>query len=169
MGNRVAHSLSEQALALRERFPDSKIALRPTSLVWTGTIQPSTLSCEYTIRITYSTGYEFPRVHVIAPRIDPRPGEALPHVYQGDVLCLHKKGEWTPDMLIADTTIAWTSEWLIHYEIWRATGNWYGGGEPISPGSSVDGSGSSLKSREGPHRQDREWYAGRWWLRKLVR
>ena len=29
---------------------------------------------------------------------------------------------------IADTIIPWTSEWLLHYEIWVATGIWHGGG-----------------------------------------
>jgi hypothetical protein len=32
-------------------------------------------------------------------------------------------------MLIVDTTIPWTSEWLINYEIWLPTGDWHGGGE----------------------------------------
>jgi hypothetical protein len=32
-------------------------------------------------------------------------------------------------MLIADSTIPWTAEWLIFYEIWKATGDWHGGGE----------------------------------------
>jgi hypothetical protein len=32
-------------------------------------------------------------------------------------------------MLMVDTTLPWTAEWLINYEIWRATGLWYGGGQ----------------------------------------
>ena len=32
-------------------------------------------------------------------------------------------------MLMVDTTVPWTSEWLLNYEIWLATGTWYGGGE----------------------------------------
>jgi hypothetical protein len=44
-------------------------------------------------------------------------------------LCLHLEDEWTPDMLMVDTTLPWTAEWLINYEIWKATGVWYGGGQ----------------------------------------
>jgi hypothetical protein len=32
-------------------------------------------------------------------------------------------------MLIADSTVPWSVEWLIYYEIWKATGDWHGGGE----------------------------------------
>jgi hypothetical protein len=31
-------------------------------------------------------------------------------------------------MPIIDTIIPWTSEWLLHYECWLATGKWHGGG-----------------------------------------
>jgi hypothetical protein len=31
-------------------------------------------------------------------------------------------------MFIAHTTILWTSEWLLDYEIWPVTGQWHGGG-----------------------------------------
>jgi hypothetical protein len=29
---------------------------------------------------------------------------------------------------IADTLVPWASEWLFDYELWLATGEWYGGG-----------------------------------------
>jgi len=32
-------------------------------------------------------------------------------------------------MFLADTILPWAAEWLAHYEIWFATGTWYGGGE----------------------------------------
>jgi hypothetical protein len=32
------------------------------------------------------------------------------------------------DGSIADTIVPWTAEWLVHYEIWLVTGEWYGGG-----------------------------------------
>jgi len=36
-------------------------------------------------------------------------------------------------MSIASTILPWASEWLFHYEIWRATGEWTGGGrEPAA-------------------------------------
>jgi hypothetical protein len=91
-------------------------------------IQPTPGSRVYTVRVTYALG-RFPRVQVVSPDLETRPGEALPHVYGDGPLCLHLEDEWTPDMLIVDTTLPWTAEWLINYEIWRATGEWYGGGQ----------------------------------------
>jgi len=34
-----------------------------------------------------------------------------------------------PQMKLVDTYIAWTSEWLWHFEDWLTTGVWAGGGE----------------------------------------
>jgi hypothetical protein len=96
--------------------------------VWTGPIQPTAASRVYIVQVTYSMR-RFPQVRVLRPQLRTRPGEALPHVYGDGTLCLHLEREWTPDMLIVHTTLPWTSEWLINYEIWRATGNWHGGGE----------------------------------------
>lgn len=36
--------------------------------------------------------------------------------------------EWRQSMLLAGTILPWTSEWLLHYETWLATGVWTGGG-----------------------------------------
>jgi hypothetical protein len=35
-------------------------------------------------------------------------------------------------MSLAKAIVPWTSEWLLHYEIWLATGDWRGSG--IHPG-----------------------------------
>ena len=70
--------------------------------------------------------------------LDERPGEPLPHVYSNRTLCLHKAGEWTPGMFIADSTLAWTAEWLFNFEEWRTTGDWYGGEEWPPRGRSTD-------------------------------
>lgn len=32
-------------------------------------------------------------------------------------------------MLLADTYVPWTMEWLVDFELWLATGEWLGGGE----------------------------------------
>jgi hypothetical protein len=124
----VTRSLVQQAFGLHARFPEVRAKLKPDRLIWTGKIQPTPGSRVYTVRITYEPG-RFPRVRVVSPALQPRPGEALPHLFSDGTLCLHLDNEWTPDMLIADTTLPWTSEWLINYEIWKATGDWYGGGQ----------------------------------------
>jgi hypothetical protein len=128
MARPAGRSLADQAFALRERFANARVMLKPTVLDWTGTIQPTAMSRTYTVRITY-TRRSYPKVRIVAPKLESRPGESLPHVFSNGTLCLHVEEDWTPDMLIVNTTVPWTSEWLIHYEIWKFTGEWYGGGE----------------------------------------
>ena len=107
-------------------------------MTWTAMLQPTALSRKYTVQICYTLS-SLPRVKVLS-QLPTRPGEPLPHVYREGVLCLHTVGEWSPDMLIADTIVPWTCEWLIHYEIWLATGEWHGGGEDLGEGQKTDGS-----------------------------
>lgn len=138
----MVNRLVRQAFALRARFPDAKGKLSPTRFVWTTTLQPNHASRVYTVRIVLEN-CRFPRVEVIEPALETRPGESLPHVFDDGTLCLHLEKEWTSDMLMADTTVPWTSEWLINYEIWKATGVWYGGGEwppPRTPAPDLTGS-----------------------------
>jgi hypothetical protein len=123
----VANSLVRQAFALRARFPEAKTKLMPTRFTWTGTLQPNELSRVYTVRITLTEG-RFPKVDVLDPALEGRPGESIPHLFADGSLCLHLEGEWDSTMLMVDTTVPWTSEWLLNYEVWKATGVWYGGG-----------------------------------------
>jgi len=63
----------------------------------------------------------------------------LPHKYRVDKdrqeieLCLFYGWDFTTQMLITDTIIPWTIEWLYYYEIWLSTGEWCGGGKHPSP------------------------------------
>lgn len=41
-------------------------------------------------------------------------------------LCLHMPYECNHTAMIADTIIPWIQEWILHYEIWLATGEWCG-------------------------------------------
>jgi hypothetical protein len=120
-------SLTQQALDLRGRFPQGTVRLTAARLVWIGTIQPTALSRTYRVQVTYRTD-RLPQVRVLDV-LEGRPGEPLPHVYNDGTLCLHLPGEWAPDMFIVDSTLAWTAEWLFNYEVWKATGEWHGGGE----------------------------------------
>jgi hypothetical protein len=124
----VSWSLTHQAFALHARFPAAKVRLSPRLLDCRCEIQPTAASRTYTVRITY-TGRRYPIVRVIEPNLESRPDVSLPHVFEDGSLCLHLEEDWDPGMLIADTIVPWASEWLIHYEIWRFTGEWYGGGE----------------------------------------
>lgn len=124
----VGRSLADQAFALHAQFPSATVKLKPALLDWTDTIQPTAMSRSYTVRITYDRR-SYPKVRIVAPRLESRPTESLPHVYSNGSLCLHLAEDWTSDMLIVNTTVPWASEWLAHYEIWKGTGTWCGGGE----------------------------------------
>ena len=121
-------SPAQQAFALRRVFPEAVISLKPTKLVWTGLLAPTPLSREYTVRISYLAG-RFPRVVVVDPPLVPDEDGRLPHLYREGSLCLHEVHEWNGSMLIVDSIIPWTSEWLAHYELWKASGEWHGDGE----------------------------------------
>lgn len=126
-------SLALQALKLKSYFPDSKYSISTSTLYWRGYLQPTDLSCKYLIRVVYKR-YIHPNVFILDPKplISPIGEKKLMHVYDTDKqhLCLYyrKAKEWDKTKFIADTIIPWTSEWLLHYEIWVSTGLWHGGG-----------------------------------------
>jgi hypothetical protein len=121
-------TLIEQAFQLNRDFPNGRAKLRPTVLVWTGKLTPTPLSREYTVRIWYARG-RYPGVRLIEPRLQPDERELLHHLYPNGDLCLHKLDEWDPSMLVVDTIIPWTAEWLAHYELWRLNHQWHGDGD----------------------------------------
>lgn len=124
----AAHSLARQALALDRHFPGGEVVLKPNRLNWTGELQPTRDSRLYKVRIVYRLG-KHPQVKVLAPELDSGLAESLPHVFRYDNLCLYRDGEWTTSMLLAETIVPWSSEWLLYYELWKATEEWYGGGD----------------------------------------
>lgn len=128
--------LGHQWSALRREYPRGHGRVRGGVLHWRGPIQPSDVSPEYQIVLDYRAG-AVPDVRVAHPKLERREGDLPPHLYPGERLCLYlpSNGEWTPAMVIADTIIPWTVEWLLHYEIWLAVGEWTGGGAhpPLRP------------------------------------
>jgi hypothetical protein len=118
-------SIAQQALGLRSVFPDSKPVVGRGRLSWTGRLQPCGLSRVYTVQITYTLG-RYPIIRILDPQLAATETGFLPHTYNDNSLCLHDAGQWAEDMLIVDTIIPWTAEWLLHYEVWLATGTWLG-------------------------------------------
>jgi hypothetical protein len=121
-----------QAGKIKSLFPGASVTFDQKSLTWKYSVVPSPLSNEYQIKLSYQRG-DHPNVYVLSPTLPIYPGESkLQHVYDTEKqwLCLYyRKGhEWKSNMLIADTVIPWTCEWLLHYECWMATGVWHGGG-----------------------------------------
>jgi hypothetical protein len=104
------------------------VSLQRGRLTWTGELQPTPLSRHYVMRI--ALGHDgLPHVRVVSPALESREGATLPHTYREGTLCLYSRGEWNPSMSLVLTIVPWASEWLVNYEIWLATGDWYGGGD----------------------------------------
>lgn len=119
---------------LKRYFPSGRGVSETTdSLTWEVQLQPTVSSRVYTIKLKYKVG-EYPRVFVTDPfPLDRYPGkDLLEHVYSTpkQELCLFVRntGEWTRQKMIAKTVIPWAAEWLQFYELWLATGEWYGEG-----------------------------------------
>lgn len=124
-------TLGQQAARMAVLHPQLQPVWGASTITWTGPLQPSKLSEEYTVRIAHKLTSK-PEVRVLKPQLQDRSdGARVPHVYPGRYLCLYYPGlgEWGPDKLIADTIVPWTALWLYHYEVWHATGkDWLGGG-----------------------------------------
>lgn len=127
-------ALVVQGAALHQAFPDSSIQISRSELVWRSALTPSPLSRTYTVELRFKvkTSKSLDRLSVVVldPPLRDRQGERPPHLYPGDRLCLYlpRAQEWNPSKLLLDTIVPWTSEWLLHYEVWQATGEWCGGG-----------------------------------------
>jgi hypothetical protein len=121
-------SVAQQAFAIRSLLPDAKVTFKGNDGIDINTvIQPTPMSRRYTVRIAYRAG-GVPDVFVLTELKLHPDADVLPHTFPGDKLCLHLPGQWRPDMYLAHTTVPWTSEWLLYYELWLVTGRWDGGG-----------------------------------------
>lgn len=144
---------SLQAEAMRRHFPGLRLVLDlPWISIWEGELRP--VSQTYKVRITDHRGaddgqiafaWRLPSVRVLSPAPSPReaaPDEPVPHLYgrhddpAGADLCLfYPDGhDWTDDMLLAESIVPWTAEWLFYYEMWQLDGIWAG---PEAPHGSI--------------------------------
>jgi hypothetical protein len=119
--------LLRERLVLQERFPGASVNIKNGQLRWLDGIRPTPMSRNYLVEITWD-GISRPKTFVRDPKLEPPPGKNLQHVYTPDEICLFMPYEWKSTMLIADTIIPWTHEWLFQYELFRLKGDWYGGG-----------------------------------------
>lgn len=122
-----ALSVAQQALYLKREFPTAFLEVKAGRLIWRHVLQPTPLSRSYRVQITYRVG-GVPSVRVLDELVS-REGEQLPHTYSDETLCLHERYDWTGQMWLASTTVPWTSEWLVNYELWLPDGIWFGGGQ----------------------------------------
>lgn len=125
------YSSAQQLCTLRIRFPDSKGTLLHNGFEWVFSVIPTDLSDTYQIKIIYRDGF-LPRVFVVSPKPLQKPPSAkrLPHTYdtKRQRICVCLPSDWNSSMLIADTIVHWSIQWLIYYEHWAYTGIWKGGG-----------------------------------------
>lgn len=125
--------LITQEKLLLKAFPDSFTKRNKNkSLVWVGKLQPTPLSCTYTILVKLVDNKV--ETFVVKPKKLKlyKDEKVLPHVYstQKQKLCLFFPDgtEWNKGKVLVDTIIPWASEWFYFYEIWLITGEWLGGG-----------------------------------------
>jgi hypothetical protein len=130
MGSPRRLNVREQAAWMRHHLPIFRTEVEGRELVCRGVLRPTALSREYNVVIHYEFGYR-PRVFIPGGQLQRRAeNEPIPHTYADDEPCLYypKNVEWRSDMKIATSVVSWLSLWLMYYEIWRATGEWQGGG-----------------------------------------
>lgn len=125
-------NIGHQAGKIKHLFPDSSVSFGANTLTWKYSLQPTPMSITYDVKLVYQLNQD-PNVFITSPKLKFAEGKkALPHVYDTDKqwLCLYyrKAREWNSTMLLVDTVIPWTAEWLFFYEIWSVTGIWNGGG-----------------------------------------
>ncbi len=121
---------AKQLFAMKAKFSQfSAKCVRNKTIIWTGDWQPTALSPQYSLEITYTQGLR-PRIAILSPVLTLGPTHTkLPHVFDGQKdICVHTANEWGPHLLIADTILPWVSQWLYFYEVWALTGKWLGEG-----------------------------------------
>ncbi|MFD1786476.1 hypothetical protein ACFSC3_02710 [Sphingomonas floccifaciens] len=162
---RVARFFADmQIRAMTERFPTLKVVLDLLWVtIWEGELTP--LSQPYRVRIVDHRGMDdgsfrftspWPSARLLTPiaRRPEAPDLPIPHIYgphddpRGADLCLFhpRSRDWTDDMLLAESIVPWTAEWLFYYEMWLVTGLW-GGDEAEHGAVPVTRQGSTRRGR----------------------
>lgn len=147
------HNLAVQKIHLGRLYPEASCRIQRSELRWQSALQPTPLSELYTVSLKYKL-CESPQVIVVHPTLKRRLGKLPPHIYAAGQLCLYMPGamEWDGTMLLATMIVPWTSEWLLHYEVWLATGEWCGGGiHPVTRKHARDSTTAGRRSLD--HRQ----------------
>ena len=131
--------LIRHKVALEQSYPDAFCELKRNVLTWRARISPTALSRTYNVTIVYD-GHHVPRVTVNGTSLRGLAKSNFPHKYDVDIqknrvrICLYLPFELDYMKPFSETLVPWTAEWLLHYEIWLATGEWRGGGEHPSGG-----------------------------------
>jgi len=123
-------TIDQQIVNMHANFPDFTCNRFRNKASWIGVLRPTPMSKAYEVEIRYHIG-EIPRVFVISPELKkPNTAKSIPHTYSNNEICVYfpNSGEWSADKFIVDTVIPWTILWFFFYEVWLATGTWFGSG-----------------------------------------
>lgn len=124
---RKALSIGMQVGRMAADFPSFRYRRQGSLLTWRGELQPLYSSPIYQVLVEYKFNggqSKHPKVFVL----DPRLRSDVPHTYSPGHICLYypPDGTWNPYLYISRTVVPLAAEWLAFYEIWKATGTWYG-------------------------------------------
>lgn len=130
-------TMAQRALELVAlKLPGATLGFRGRELHFQCELSPGDFGRVYRCLFILKPG-SAPDVHVLTPNLDVLArGSKIPHTYAskaaGTHLCLWwpKAREWVPQLKLGDTYIPWTAEWLYYFELWLASGEWTGGGQP---------------------------------------
>lgn len=122
-------NLAQQALNLKQTFPNSSFKIKGDLLVWEGWVQPRLDGRKYLLCMNFRKGHS-PNVWVVDPAYY-KSSDRQPHTYVENRLCLYLPDEWTwhSSYFIADTMIPWACLWLYYFQIHEKMGEWLGGGK----------------------------------------
>jgi hypothetical protein len=114
-----------QIQSMREFFPsfNSSYCHKNKTVKWVGDICPGEMSATYKIEIILNE-FGSPEVRVLSHDV-----AGAPHLYPEKKLCLyHPKdnNSWDRGRVIAKTIVPWAAMWLKYWELFKATGHWYG-------------------------------------------
>ena len=119
------------------KYPKTKFRILGNMATFEMWFQPSPVSPFYKVFIYYPKYGEL-EVWTHIENYDAIKEKNIPHIYiKNDTkkrlkLCLYYGDEFKRGMLITESIIPWTVEWLHFFEIWLATGKWLGGGHEPS-------------------------------------
>ena len=140
----MSHPLRRQLNALKTRYLDGKGRIvkgkKGLQLEWRQELQPSRMSRKYLVLVRWFGLNDIPDVEILSPNLKALSnGKRSPHEFysKGNTkpcLLFNKSNakDWVPSMLISESIIPWTLEWLWYWELWLSEGEWRGGG--VHPG-----------------------------------
>lgn len=129
---------SLQLLRINTTYPDlvESYSFKPPLYI-SLRIKPTESSRTYLTQIKLTDSKKL-EVFVLNPNLakENKGCKSVPHMYslkQGRIcLYLPKEIDYTDNYSII---VPWISEWLYHYEIWKITGEWCGGGHGFKKGA----------------------------------